>query len=509
MKKSVTVYNSVKKQKIAVEDLQIGMFVCELDRPWLETPFQFQGFELKTLAEIESLRKLCTHVYIEVKSYTKYFDEPQKKTIIEQETRLAQEVHLSGNEAIRVVSKKVKIDVVDLKPGMYVCELDRPWVKTPFRFQGFEIKNHRDIEILREYCDYIFIDTKQIEITSPPESSVVPAANYPQKKVDNRTSRIKASFQQEMQIAQKIHHTGNELIHNFIDDIRMRRPVNTKATKKLVAQCVDSILHVPDALMWMTNLKHRDEYTAEHCLNVGIMSIAFGRHLGLPVDELNQIGLCGMMHDLGKIRIPKEILNKPGRLDEDEMRIMRTHPINGMQLLMSSRDIDHGAAEVAYSHHERLDGMGYPRKLSEKKISFNTRLVTIVDMYDAIASNRVYQNGRPHLEAIKIMTQASGSHIDPNLTLKFIEFLGIYPCGSVVELNTGEICIVVETNPKHKLRPKVITILDKNKHPTPPRWIDLSMEYNAFGKGITIKNTVNPAAFNIDINRCYKTLINK
>lgn len=506
MNQSITVYSSLKKQKIAVEDLQIGMFVCELDRPWLGTPFQFQGFEIKTFAEIESLRRFCKHVYIDIKSYTKHFDEAPQKPSSEPESGLAQEVPLSGNEAIRIVSKKVKLDVDDLKPGMYVCELDRPWTQTPFKFQGFEIKNPSEIEMLRKYCDFIYIDTKQIEIVSSPESPDVAAAYYPPEEID-KTPRRKRPFQQEIQIAQKIHHTGNELIHSFIDDIRMRRPVDTRATKQLVSRCVDSILHVPDALMWMTNLKHRDEYTAEHCLNVGIMAIAFGRHLGLNIEELNQIGLCGMMHDLGKIRIPKDILNKPGRLNEDEMRIMQTHTVNGMLLLTASRDIDHGAVEVAYNHHERLDGKGYPRKISGKKISLYTRLVAIVDMYDAITSNRVYQTGRPHIDAIKIMTQAGGSHLDADLTVKFIEFLGIYPCGSVVEMSSGEIGIVVETNPRHKLRPKIITLLDHNKQPTPPRWIDLSMEYDALGKGITIKNTVDPAAFDIDVNRCYKNLL--
>jgi HD-GYP domain-containing protein (c-di-GMP phosphodiesterase class II) len=221
---------------------------------------------------------------------------------------------------------------------------------------------------------------------------------------------------------------------------------------------------------------------------------------------LNNLGLCGMMHDMGKMLVPLDILNKPGKLETEEMQIMQSHTTLGYELLKSSHDMYPGAIDVAWTHHERLDGNGYPRQILHSAISHFAKIVTTVDMYDAITSDRVYQKGRTHLEATNILTNMSGSHLDPLLVIKFIECLGVYPPGCVVEMTNGSIAIVVEVNEKIKLRPKIIILLDEDKNRVSEEVvIDLSkMVTDRTGDFYTIKGIVKAEDWNIDSSKYYQ-----
>lgn len=212
-----------------------------------------------------------------------------------------------------------------------------------------------------------------------------------------------------------------------------------------------------------------------------------------------------MMHDMGKMLIPIEILNKPGTLNDEEMVVMQSHTNLGHELLMSSPGMYHGAIEVALSHHERLDGKGYPRKINKKEISNFTRIVTIADLYDAITSDRVYQNGRTHLEATKILAELAGTHLDHALVIKFIESLGVYPPGCVVELTNGAIGLVIEVNETMKLRPKVLILMDEDKNSIPEMTLDLAvMPEDSLGRIYTIKRIVKAEDYRVDSSKYYQ-----
>ncbi|MDD1607222.1 MAG: HD domain-containing protein [Methylococcaceae bacterium] len=215
------------------------------------------------------------------------------------------------------------------------------------------------------------------------------------------------------------------------------------------------------------------------------------------------LGLCGMMHDMGKMKVPLEILNKPARLEPDELKIMQSHSLQGGKLLLSSKDMYSGAIDVARSHHEHLDGAGYPYHLTDVQITPYSRIVTIADVYDAISSDRVYKKGKTHLEAINIMTKICGTQLDSKLTYKFIECMGIYPPGSVVELNSGEIAVVIEVNPLHKLKPKILLLLNENKQRQPLRMVDLLLMDGMEVGNRTIKNIVRAEQYNIDLSEYY------
>lgn len=400
--------------------------------------------------------------------------------------------------------KRVQVNVKDLKIGMYVSELDRPWLETNFWFQGFELKNQADIEAVQKQCDFVYIDTTVKTQVPRYESKTTP---YTRDYLEHqRSSERRPKFNQEFKKAEFIHHKSSILVKSFMEEVKFGRPINVVAAKEAVANCVDSILTAPTALMLMTRLKNRDEYTAQHSMNVCIYAIALGRQLNLSNVDLNNVGMCGMMHDMGKMLVPLEVLNKPGRLTPEELTIMQNHTINGWQILINTVGMYAGAVDVAYMHHERLDGNGYPRKLRAEQITPFARMVAIADMYDAVSSDRVYQDGRPHLDAVKILTDASrNGHLDPGLTMKFIECMGIYPVGSLVELTTGEVGMVVEIYPKAKLKPKIMMLQDANKKPCNEFVIDLSMlSHNDNGQQYGIKKVMRPEDCGIDLFKYHK-----
>lgn len=396
-----------------------------------------------------------------------------------------------------------QIDVKDLQIGMYVSELDRPWLETSFMFQGFELKSSADIKEVQRQCTFVYIDVEKQSKTK-----IISSKNTAYSKgwlKERKSPAIKTNFTEEFTQAEEVHTKTSGLVKSFMEDVALGRAINVEMAKAAVSECVQSIVNSPDALMWLTQLKNKDEYTSQHSMNVCIFSIALGRQLDLSETELEDIGLCGMMHDMGKMKIPLHVLNKPGRFEPEELAIMQSHPTIGWKLLMSDHEMPGCVIDAAYGHHERLDGKGYPRGLTEERIHPYTRIVTIADMYDAISSDRVYKKGKTHLEAINIMTKASGDQLDTGLVLKFIESLGIYPPGNIVEMTNGEVAVVIETNPIKKLKPKITMLLNEDKKRVKPRLVDLAkMDLDASGNSYGIRRIVRPEEYNVDINMLYK-----
>jgi HD-GYP domain-containing protein (c-di-GMP phosphodiesterase class II) len=405
-------------------------------------------------------------------------------------------------------STRVHVSVDQLTLGMYVTELDRPWVDTPFLFQGFELKTEADIRAVRDVCDHVYIDAtkhKRVFRVAPVAKKLILAeknfeiANYgiPPKKLGH--------FEKEIGRAEKIYDNAETVVANFMRTVENGGGIDSILAKIAVSECVESILHSPDAMLWLTQLKHKDEQTAQHSLNVSILSIVLGRHINLPPTELNKLGLCGMMHDVGKLLIPPEILHKSTPLDEDEIRIMKTHTRLGYNLLKSSDNMNASAATVALTHHEQVDGRGYPRRLQDAKISHFAKIVAIANSYDGMTTDKPHQKGKTHLEATHILTNLAGTHFDPALVVKFIECIGVYPPGSLVELTNGCVAMVVEVNEQAKLRPKVIVILDENKNQITEHVIDLStMPEDARGQVYTIRSIIKARDWNVDVSKYYQ-----
>lgn len=399
---------------------------------------------------------------------------------------------------------KVKIYSNSLQIGMYVCELDRPWLESPFLFQGFVLATKEDIEAVQEVCEYVFVDpvkTKQGrgDNLRRPVKQPAFAGNAPQKR---------AAVEQEIAKARTAHKHTSSLVKSFMNNIYIGLGVDIQLAKEAVSECVDSVIGNPDAMLLLTQLKNRDEYTSQHSMNVCVLSIAFGRSLGMPVDELQNLGFSGLMHDMGKIRVPLEVLNKPGELTDDEFSLMKSHTVYGRNILMNSSGVLPGAIDVAYSHHESMDGSGYPRAFHGGQLSQFSRMVAIADAYDAITSDRVYQNGRTHMDAINVFHQTAGKKFDSALVFKFIECIGIYPPGTVVEMSNGEVALVIETNPTQKLRPRVMTLLDCEKNPQRNRIVDLSkFELDGNEQPYKIRAVLRQDAHGLDIRQHLDQLV--
>lgn len=368
---------------------------------------------------------------------------------------------------------------------MYVRELDRPWLETPFILQGFPIRTIEDIEEIAKHCQWVVVEVGE-EAWQPAQERVLQAERMQRTQTHTPSTPRK----DELRNAQSAHANARALTRSFMDDVRLGRAIDIKEVKATVSECVRSVLRNPDALLWMSKLRDKDSYTSEHSLNVGLLAIAFGRHLGASEEDLNKLGMAGMLHDVGKMQTPQAVLLKEGRLDDDEFNLMKMHAQQGRDILLSHRNIYHGAIDVAYGHHENLDGSGYPRGIKSSGITDFTRIVALCDVYDAITSDRVYKKGASSLNALKIIQDQTGKKFDARLAQEFIECIGLYPPGSIVELHNGETGIVISTNHRHRHLPKVMIVRDAQKQPCQERVLNLEKAAASGSTEQLIKNVL-------------------
>lgn len=384
--------------------------------------------------------------------------------------------------------KQIKLGIGDLKLGMYVVNLDRPWVDTPFLFQGFNIKSAVDIADLKKYCEYVFVDEELSTVTIPKRSLknnfkinsknnpniIATASRFPLNRSSKIVTKITneavlqisptdVEFKKQLQQAMSLRQTTHSYIKNAITRVYSGKDIDVKKAKGFVTDLAENVVQNPTALMWLTLLKNKDEYTSIHSLNVCILALCFGRSIGLSKLQLVELGLGALLHDIGKLKVPLEVLNKPGKLTSEEYQVMKKHTVFGYDLLKNHNELCLDSLAVIKNHHERLDGHGYPNKLQEHQIGFYPKLVSIVDVYDAISSKRVYHEQITPYDAVNYIYHQQRGSFDLKLVEQFIKYLGIYPIGSTVELNTGQVGIVMSFDDKSRLSPTVLLVLNENK----------------------------------------------
>lgn len=419
----------------------------------------------------------------------------------------------------------VKVPAAQVEIGMFVAELDRPWLGTPFLLQGFEVRSKSQIHTLINHCQYVYVlkegvPRKGPEVLAPKiepparqnTGALLPRARLGQRPQAKRTvvrSRPAYEAQNPVRLehdtARKVLAAGRVNIKGLLKSAQMGRMLDTAVAEATVEICVHSILRNPEAMLWMTKIKNMNEYTAEHCFNVCVLAIAFGRHLHMTEEELRLLGLCGLLHDVGKMRIPAEILDKPERLTADEFQIMKQHTVLGHELLQNQSGSLHALAlDVALNHHERPDGSGYPRGLGEREIAEFARIIAVVDTYDAITSNRCYAPEQPSAEAQKIIFEHRGTQFDEEVALQFIQAIGPYPPGTLVELRNGMVGIVLTGKVKFRHLPTVLLLRDENKQPMAERTVELdATDSGALGKEFLVKRTLPDGSFGILLHECH------
>ena len=397
--------------------------------------------------------------------------------------------------------EKIQLRSCDLRRGMYVCELDRPWLETPFLMQGFVVKDDTDIEAVMRYCEYVYIDLMRSKVVKP---------TLPERPIGFFIDKISSSSRVKgFEAARTTHKKTSDLLKTFIDEIQFGGQCpDIQLVKGAVSECMSSVMRNPETMLFLTRLGNKDVSNSQHAFNVCIYSIIIGRQLGLEAKVLENLGTCAMLHDMGKVAIPDPILNKPGLLTPEETAIVQSHTLEGRNILMSARRIFSGAVDVAYGHHENLDGTGYPRGLQGYQINLNCKIVAVTDKYDAITSPRPYRIEGDHLTAVSILNKlARENKIDNELTANFVSYLGIYPPGCIVELSSGEVAIVLESNIKQRLRPQILVVRTPDQSPT-QRFVDLSeITTDRRGRPYRIVNVRRASDFGIVLDQYFDEII--
>ena len=367
-----------------------------------------------------------------------------------------------------------------LRIGMYVHDLHLNWIEHSFLRNHFLIDNEKTLQKLLAMgeCE-ISIDTSRgadVEAPQPlPPKEIslkeAPPKEAPPKKAPLAPLPIKLS--EERQYAKSLHAEAHRIVHNLMNDIRMGRQISVKHVEPVVDRIVDSLFRQQDALLPLAQLKNHDDYTFQHSVSVCALMTSFARTLELPREVIREIAIGALLHDVGKATVPDSILNKPGKLTDAEFEQMKTHVVQSKIILETMSGISPVALSVAAQHHERFNGSGYPNKLKGDAISRYGQMSAIVDVYDAITSDRCYHEAIPPTEALRKILEWSEFQFNPKLVQAFICSLGIYPTGSLVRLESGRLAIVDEQYPDKLTEPKVKVIFHTRGYYLKPELIDL------------------------------------
>lgn len=384
-----------------------------------------------------------------------------------------------------------KIATEDLQLGMYVAELDRPWLDSPFLFQGFIIDSEEDLAKLRETCRFVYVDAER--------STTAPEARAPASGAVTKTDAA-TSFRTEHAKAVQEHRVASTRVIKMLDDIRLGQSITTEEARTVVGSLINVISRNANTAMWLTHLRRSDSATADHCLNVSILAIAFARHLNMPKEEIAAIGIGALLHDMGLARLPPEILQKQGELNEAEYARVKQHPLEGETVLKLTKTLPTISLQIVRWHHERLDGSGYPDGIKGEQIPRAALVTAIADAYESMTSPQPYRAAMTPQDALAELRK-SVPLFGAQLIQEFIRCVGIYPIGSLVLLSTGVIGVVVASNPGARLMPVVMQIRDADGKEMRQRpLLNLATTVAHKQEAVQISRVLNPQEYGVDIS---------
>ena len=362
--------------------------------------------------------------------------------------------------------EQIRIDTADLAVGMFVCGLDRPWEGTQFPLQGIEVRSEDDVRALRELCRFVYIDRRR-ELSMGRHQLLTLARGDRRDTAFRRATTYadKIGVQEEMPRAREALRATSELLDRIYDDIASGRELSVEYVEQVVRPLVASVLRSSDAFLFLEGMRKHDNYTYSHAIGCGALAAAFGRHLGLPEDTILSLATGGLLMDIGKTRLPEEILRRPGSLRLKEIEVVRAHVAHSLDIVKSGGINDPDVLDVVRTHHERFDGSGYPDHLTGNTIPMAGRMLAIIDAYDAMCSVRPYRAAVSRHKALQEIYRGRDTLYQAELVEQFQVCLGVYPTGSRVELNSGEVAVVMEQNQVRRLRPTVLLISTPEKQP--------------------------------------------
>ena len=393
---------------------------------------------------------------------------------------------------------RVRFPVATLQYGMYVAELDRPWLDTPFLLEGVLLRNQAELATLRRYCQWVYVDlwysTEEVvdairaaAAAAAPQEDERAAARDVGASAPSAASALSAleldlpaglrlqSYAEPVPIeaalprANQSWSRGADALRTLMDDLRDDTHSDLRDVDQVADDLVASMIETPDAMLWVARLRNEDQGAYQHCLKVAIHLVALGRHIGFPREDLVRLGLTGMLADVGKIQLPRALLEKPGMLTPGEHDVVKKHVQLGIDALRKSMTLDPSVEQGILQHHERIDGSGYPQGLEGKEIGIYGRMTAIADCFAALITDRPYAKAVAPQEALMLMSKWCGTSFHEPLVEQFVQAIGVFPVGSLVELSNDEIAVVLAHNRVRRLEPRVLVLAgpDRRQLDTP------------------------------------------
>ncbi len=532
--------NRGNRFKIASERIALGMFVAELDRPWLDTPFLIQGFQVDRDDEIKALRKYSRYVYIDLNlSHPELADVIRSAELLADDAPEAKDFRGFRESGLKYSTEESVLtkvsadaesgpDTVYKKPGLKKTRLERvgpPDDPTPMRARDGTDRRQKD----RAVRDLLRVDFRPSDsanslsgvrswlqglFSSRPSKSALEKAKRENraelKKILPKDITFKR-YQEPKPIAvvlpkaEKAFERTRKALETLSRDLRNDRIPQIAQIKDAVEDMVGTMVQNPDALMWVARLKEDDAQVYDHGVKVAIYLIALGRHLGFPKDEMAHLGTIGLLADVGKTKVARSVLEKPGMLDPAEFTEVKRHVELGIALLKGSMKLPEAVIEGISQHHERLDGSGYPLGLAGEQIGIYGRMAAISDSFAALVSTRPYANASSAQDALMNLYEWCGTSFHEPLVEQFVQAIGIFPVGSMVELSSGEIAIVLSHNRTKRLEPKVLIISWPDHRPlSTPLERDLnSKPLGGDGTALRISRGLASGAYGLQVKNYY------
>jgi HD-GYP domain-containing protein (c-di-GMP phosphodiesterase class II) len=497
-------------QKVLAKDLKIGMFVADLDRPWIDTPFLLQGFMIEDNEQLQQLQQHCQWVIIDPqRSAGPEFEAPVKKftptprdlgtepRVVVNRAQVPKPVTQSHSPApaTKVVpatpakraetnrgpsnQQSVREIAVPIERGQsasrnaaaqagrydpaYQPEVAKPAGGASRGLWG-QLREGVSGLFARKQEDHFDFDSVP-EPSPPPPREIAARPAFVPETVQLTIYEDAKVVEEEIGAATAAFERTNNLLHSVVEDIRAGNNFQLESVEEVIDDMVESMVRNPDALMWVARMREQDLNVYGHGLAVAISLVAFGRHLGYPRDQLSQLGLMGLLLDIGKIKLPRELLEKTSRLSSDEFEQIKEHVELGLGVLQQTPNINPDVIEGIAQHHERMNGTGYPNNLMGEKISVFGRMCAIADTFAAVTKARPYAEAMSPHEALQMLSTWSGTQFHADMVEQFIQSIGVFPVGSLVELSTGEVGVIVTHNKLKRLRPKVLVIAEADKTP--------------------------------------------
>ena len=511
--------------KILTTELRIGMFVADLDRPWVDTPFLLQGFLIEDQEQISALQTHCEYVMVDrARSVGDQFEAspfaspgttippgarrtpPPAPAAAKPNTSAVEPPPAQDGES-RVLAGGARegriVKLEDIGRGRNAGETAAGDGMFGRMFSGLKGLLGERKESLKPSKGAAVPPPTEPQPETPQEFEARAALLPPGIPVQTYVNQV--TVEEEAPRAREVVAHATDLLEKLVHDVRLGQSFEVERVEEIVDDMVESIVRNPQALMWVAKLREQDISTYGHGLQVSVYLTSFGRHLGFPKTQLAQLAQVGLLLDIGKLRLPRALLEKQGRLTEEEYEAVKAHVGHSLEILSEAPGIAPEVITGIGEHHERMNGSGYPQALMGEDIGIFGRMAGIVDCFAALTNHRPYASAVSSYEALRNITSWGGDFFHEPLVQQFVSSVGVFPVGSLIELSSGEVAIVVEHSKVRRLKPRVLVVTGPDKTPvTYPAMVDLLYDPKMGGdQPAFIKRGLAPGAYGLDLRDFY------